>query len=322
VKIAVHRYTLRPGPDPATASPATRHGVLLRLDGEGFSDLHPWPEFGQEPLAEQLASLAAGRPAPLAAQALSHARTDAAARRAGISLFAGLPTVRSHALFTGWTGAPRTAFEDAAARGFGRIKLKIGRDPVREAEALNALADLPVRWRLDANARFPDAAAINDGFLARLTPAVHGRLDFLEDPCPYDPQEWTLLTERTGLPLALDWQLPSPPPPWPGVRLLVLKPASQNVVPLAAAAVAAGLNLVVTHSMDHPLGRAIALQTAMQLRRDHGDRVLDGGLSGGGLHAPDVFQGLWSDLDPAPGIPPGTGFGFDEVLAGLAWEPL
>lgn len=322
--LRIHRYELRPGTDRAFAAGSVRTGALLEVTADegtaGYADLHPWPEFGHVPLEDQLASLANGEPTALVNLALRHARTDAEARRRGESLFAGLPGIGSHALLTSWVDHPRTAFDACIARGFTRIKLKIGRDPGREAPALNAVADLPLQWRLDANARLT-AGSIRD-FLEALSPAARARIEFLEDPCPYDPEAWTALSTTTGIPFALDWQIPAASPPWPGAAILVIKPASQDAFALARAAVACGVDIVVTHSMDHALGRAAALWTAMSLRQRHGAVVRDGGLDGSGLHAPDDFTSAWEENSPIPRAPVGTGFGFDTALAVLAWREL
>lgn len=321
MKVSTHHYTLQPGPDPARAARGPRHGALLRItfDDEtiGYADLHPWEEFGHAPLADQLTSLGTDQPTPLANLALRHARTDAAARRAGLSLFDGLPEVRSHALFTDWTSTPRSAFEQCAAEGYAAAKLKIGRDPKREAEALNALSDIPLRWRLDAN-----ASTGTEAFLTALTPAMRANIEFLEDPMPYKISAWSSLSDREKIALALDWELPATPPPWPGAQILVIKPASQDAFPLALDAAHAGMQLVVTHSMDHPLGQSVALWTAMRLRQRHGDVVLDGGLQAVCLYAPDEFSEQIRYKGPHTIPPPGTGFGFDEQLANLSWTPL
>jgi len=341
VKISTHHYTLQPGPDPARAARNSRHGALLKVefdnDTTGYADLHPWEEFGHPPLSEHLASLKTETPTPLTNLALRHARTDAAARKAGVSLFDGLPEVRSHALFTDWTAAPRTTFEQCLADGYTAAKLKIGKNPAREAEALDQLADLSLRWRLDANASLTtgggDAAATSCSaavpggesighFLSALHPSIRENLDFLEDPIPYDPGTWSALSSHAKLPLALDWQLPSTPPPWPGAQILVIKPASQDAFPLALAAAHAGMELVVTHSMDHPLGQSVALWTAMRLRQRHGDLVRDGGLQATGLYQPDAFSEQIQTLGPQTLPPPGTGFGFDNELVNLPWLPL
>jgi len=321
VKIWTHHYTLQPGSDPARAARGPRQGALLRIEFDdetiGYADLHPWEEFGHAPLTDHLASLGTDKPTHLANLALRHARTDAAARRAGLSLFDGLPEVRSHALFTDWTPAPRSAFEQSAAQGYTAAKLKIGRDPQREAEALNALADLPLRWRLDAN-----ASAETESFLATLAPAVRTKIEFLEDPMPYEPSTWLTRSDREKISLALDWESPSTPPPWPGAQIVVIKPASQDAFPLALAAAHAGMQIVVTHSMDHPLGQSVALWTAMRLRQRHGDLVLDGGLQAIGLYAPDEFSAQIRYQGSQTIPPPGTGFGFDKLLTSIEWKEL
>ena len=341
MKIWTHHYTLQPGSDPARAARGPRHGALLRVEFDdetiGYADLHPWEEFGHAPLADHLTSLGTDQPTPLANLALRHARTDAAARRAGLSLFDGLPEVRSHALFTDWTDAPRRAFEQCVAEGYAAAKLKIGHDPERESAALNALADLPLCWRLDANASLTtggeDAAATScsaavpggesiDTALTNLHPNLRPNIEFLEDPIPYAPAEWSSLSEREKIPLALDWEWPATPPPWPGAQILVIKPASQDAFSLALAAAHAGMQIVVTHSMDHPLGQSVALWTAMRLRQRHGDVVLDGGLQAIGLYAPDEFNKQICHRGPQTIPPPGTGFGFDQQLASLSWTPL
>lgn len=288
----------------------------------GYADLHPWPEFGHPPLDQQLASFGADNPHTLARIALRHARADAAARHAGVSLYAGLPIVRSHALFTDWTETPRDAFARCAADGYAAAKLKVGRDPGREAEALNALGDVGLRWRLDANAGFAaDGENVRD-FLVSLLPSVRANIEFLEDPCAYHPSQWADLSSRAGLELAADWEAPRVEPPWPGAGIAVIKPASQDAFPLALAAAHAGMEIVVTHSMDHPLGRAVALWTAMRLRQRHGDLVRDGGLQGAGLYGADAFSEALVECGPETTPPAGTGFGFDEILSGLAWEML
>lgn len=319
--IWTHRYELVPGPSHSQAAREPRQGCLIKVefgsDSVGYADLHPWTEFGQPPLDGHLLSLASPAPTSLGALALRHARTDAAARRAGVSLFKGLPEVRSHALFTDWTGAPRAVFEACAGAGYTSAKLKIGRAPAREADALNSLAGVPLRWRLDANAAFS-----REGFhawLGSLHPQTREGIEFAEDPFPFHPGSWSSQEE---IPLAMDWELPPSPPPWPGAGVIVIKPASQDAFHLAAEAVRTGMEIVVTHSMDHPLGRATALWTAMRLRQRHGHAVRDGGLQASELYAADDFSDCLPERGPQISPPEGSGFGFDKLLAELEWQPL
>ena len=315
-----------PGSDPARAARGPRRGALIKVEFDqgdtGYADLHPWEEFGHPPLETHLTSLTSERPTHVASLALRHARTDAAARRAGLSLFEGLPEVRSHALFTNWTTAPRATFEQCAGEGYTAAKLKIGRDPKGEAKALNQLADLRLRWRLDANASLTTGDEPIEVFHTTFLPSIRRNIEFLEDPFPYDASAWLAFTERENVPLAIDWELPSSPPPWPGAQILVIKPSSQDAFSLALAAAHAGMELVVTHSMDHPLGQSVALWTAMRLRQRHGELLRDGGLQAVGIYAPNKFSEQIQTCGPQTIPPPGTGFGFDGLLAKLPWTLL
>src|SRR4029078_6257499 len=97
------RYTLKPRRAlSALAGARPREGALLRA-GDGFADIHPWPELGDEPLEEQLKHVET-------LPALHYARIDGEARRRGVSLFDGLTIPESH-----WPG-------DDPPDGFDTVK--------------------------------------------------------------------------------------------------------------------------------------------------------------------------------------------------------
>ena len=77
----------------------TRRGALVRV-GNGFADVHPWPELGDAPLERQLTMLARGETTALTRRSLELARIDSDARARSVSLFAGLTIPLSH-----WPGA-------------------------------------------------------------------------------------------------------------------------------------------------------------------------------------------------------------------------
>ena len=228
------------------------------------------------------------------------------------------------------------AFEQCVAEGYAAAKLKIGQDPRTRGRGVQRnLADLPLRWRLDANAQGRDerparpldpvrtsGPLVPTHFLAQLSAGIRRNIEFLEDPTPYDSAAWSALSEREKIPLALDWEIPSTPPPWLGAQILVIKPASQDAFPLALTAAHAGMEVVVTHSMDHPLGQAVALWTAMRLRQRHGDLVRDSGLQSIGLYAPNEFSAQIRYHGPQTEPPPGTGFGFDQLLEHIPWKTI
>lgn len=275
----VHRYTLKPKRAlSAIARPGVRHGALIRAGG-GFADVHPWPELGDAPLDEQLARLARGETTPLTARSLRFAEADAAARVRGESLFAGLAIPASH-----WPGnEPPPEFDTAKIKG--------------------AAAPPPrVRLRLDFNGTLTPQEFVR---VAATLPRE--RIDFVEDPCPYDAATWRGLRSSTGLRLALDRGSAIE-----GVDVLVVKPAVQPMPET-------GLEVVVTSYMDHAIGQIAAAWVAAT----NGHRVSRRcGLFTHVLFESDPFfermRAEGSHLLP----PEGTGFGFDDLLETIPWKKL
>lgn len=278
----IARYTLVPRRAlNARADVAPRHGALLRID-DGFGDIFPWPELGDAPLDEQLARLARGETTALTARTLTLARIDGEARHSGRSLFEGLTIPRSH-----WTGIdPPPEFDT--------VKVKGGRDfdP----------ASLPprVRVRIDFNGTLDE-----ESFVRMELPRE--RIDFVEDPVPYDGATWRRLRERTGLRLAVDRIVATD-----GVDVVIVKPALQELSRVA-------LPLVITSSMDHPIGQFGAAYVAAQHAAAVDTRC---GLFTHVLYEPNEF----SDAIRADGsrllAPAGTGVGFDAQLERMPWERL
>ncbi|HEX7149956.1 MAG TPA: enolase C-terminal domain-like protein [Thermoanaerobaculia bacterium] len=271
------RYTLTPRTRlSAVARPGPREGALLRV-GDGYADVHPWPELGDLPLDEQLARLARGATTRLTSASLVCAELDGQARVAGRSLFAGLTIPLSH-----WTG------EDAPD-AFDTVKLK----------------GIPASWpdkrlRLDFNATLTAEEFVR---IAETLP--HERIDFVEDPCPYDPAVWRALRERTGLRLALDRETATD-----AVDLLVVKPALGGQW-------MEGVEMVVTTYFDHPIGQFYAAYVAATNQVS----------ARNGLFTHVAYEAnAFSERITADGarlLPPeGTGLGFDDLLRSLPWKRL
>ena len=263
----IHRYQLIP-----RRGGAPREGALLRVNG-GFADVHPWPELGDAPLDEQLALLARGETTALTRASLHWASVDASARAKGVSLFDGLEIPLSH-----WSGNEPPA-------GFDTVKTK-GVMPVPPH----------VRIRIDFNARLSSEEFVR---IAETLPRE--RIDFIEDPCPYDARVWRELRERTGLRLALDRFQGK-------ADVLVHKPALHTSLP------AFDGEIVVTSYMDHPIGQFFAAYVAATHRVS-----ARCGLFTHALYEPDAFIDSIR-ADGARLLPPGgTGIGFDDLLEDLPW---
>ena len=251
-----------------------RVGALIRI-GDGFADVHPWPELGDEPLDSQLSLLARGVTTPLTARSLHFAALDGAGRAATRNLFDGLTIPPSH-----WPGADPPATFDV-------VKLK----------SIEQIPDR-VRLRIDFN-----ATLTADEFLALRLPSE--RIEFVEDPCPYDAATWSLIRERTGLRLALDRCVAED-----GVDVLVVKPAIQEMPQTSR-------EIVVTSYMDHAIGQMFAAHFAAS---HHIGNVC--GLFTHVLYEPDPFFERIRAEGPRLLAPSGTGIGFDDLLESLPWKKL
>ncbi|HKO59434.1 MAG TPA: hypothetical protein VJ276_26435, partial [Thermoanaerobaculia bacterium] len=156
-----------------------------------------------------------------------------------------------------------------------------------------------VRLRIDYNALLSA-----DEFLEVAASLPAERIDFIEDPCPYDAATWRMIRERTGLRLALDRGLEME-----GVDVWVVKPAVQELGP-------PDRPIVITSYMDHPVGQLHAAFVAAQRTTE----VC--GLVTHVLYEPNEFSESLR-LDGARLVPPpGTGVGFDDALERLEWRRL
>jgi O-succinylbenzoate synthase len=278
----IHRYTLKPRRAlSALAGARPREGALLRA-GDGFADVHPWPELGDAPLDEQLARLGRGETTPLTRRSLWFASVW---KR---DLFDGLTIPRSH-----WPGSdPPEGFDIA------KIKMPGGTLPDR------------VRLRLDFNA---DADAF-----ARLAPSLpRERIDFVEDPCPYDEETWRRLREETGMRFALDRAVAVPTRARARARARLFRRAGaatpydvRIVKPAVEDVPKSDIPIIITSYMDHPIGQLHAAYVAANSKETCG-------LVTHVLYETDAFIERMTIKD-ARLIPPD----FTDLLEALPWKRL
>ena len=320
--IRMYRYELRPRTAAnVKASRASRVGALLKV-GEGFADVHPWPELGDLPLGGQLALLASGTTTPLTRASLDLARKDGEARAAGKSLFDGLTIPDSHYLQLMAEG--EMDVHVLARQGFARFKVKAGKDLQTErAWIRNVLSKIDetrvaLKMRIDFNASvtFPQI----ETFLSFIPMNLRTHIDFLEDPIPYDAGLWQELRDAYGIRFAADFEKPGGH--CRGIDVLVIKPARENVAAQLALAEAHRLRVVLTSSLDHPVGQMGAAFEAACVLRDRPHLLDDCGLLSHDIYLPDAFSERISMDGPRLIAPSGTGIGFDDLLAALPWERL
>jgi o-succinylbenzoate synthase len=290
-------------------------GALIHTGG-GYGCVHPWPELGDPPLEKCLADLQGPRRWPVVRRALRCAEYDAAARGREESLFEEMEVPRSHATLAKADHAEITAAVDA---GFTVIKLKCGRDLSKEAAFLRDMAgEHPkLKWRLDFNESLSPGQA--GDFLSDLPEAVRAAIDFAEDPCPFSETAWADLWRKLRIPLAVDREAG---PHREAAQVMVIKPAIDEPLLLAEAAIAHRQRVVLTSYMDHPLGQAFAAWEAARLELQLPGITGICGLQTHHLFKPDAFTESLGPWSPAFIPPGGTGLGFDDLLDALTWTRL
>lgn len=313
MSVWIARYALRPRRRvSARAGSGERHGALIRA-GEGYGDVHPWPELGDAPLDDHLQSIVDRTPTPRARRALDCAAIDAEARSAGYSLFDDLRIPPSH--FLALPGEPLDP-EPIGAAGFERIKVKLGADAWQEARLLRQISRPLLRTSLRLRLDFNGSLGLSDlhGFLEALPPRLLDRIEFLEDPVPPDPPAWTEIRKRWGIWIAADREKPDPSC-W---NVAVIKPASEGDE-MMSGAIAAGKPVVFTSAMDHPFGQTWAAFKAATANQAHPGRLLACGLLSHQVFEPTPFSERLRTDGPMLVPPAGTGLGFDDLLEGLPW---
>lgn len=299
---------------PPSASDEQRQAAaaaLARL-ADALTGLDPAPAL------ERLAAVDAPAPARCA---LETALLDLQARAGGVPLARLLnpdaaATVNANASLGRLDPDVATRAEAALLQGYTVMKVKVGEFGVdEEAQRLERLAgDLPgdVRLRLDANRGF----GLNDArrFIAA---AAALPVEAMEEPLREPtPEAFARLQSEAPFPLALDESLPhwlsAHPEAALAARRWVLKPmrwgGARRCLTLAAGAAKAGIEVVVTTTVDSAAGCWLAVHLAA---------AVDNGLA----HGLGTSDWLAEDLGPAPlpengtvAVPP-VGLGFVPRMA-------
>lgn len=327
MRIFYSPYELKPRTSLSSrASADARPGALLKIEHEdlgfGYADLFPWPELGDEPLADQLAMLQSGLFTALSRNSFVFTRVDARARYEGKSLWEGLQIPESHALVSD----PSILLSDLAidailTQGFKRIKIKLRRDAKSEAQFVHALAkELSGKalLRLDFNSCLSSEAWTE--FCQELSPQALKAIDFIEDPI-----EWTAAqgfgTPPKPISLAVDREADSVERSELCPEVLVIKPAIAQVSSILDKAKLWKKRIVFTSYLDHPLGQLWAAWSASKAAQE--TKVEICGLLSQNAYEPHAFQSLLKTNGPELTPPPGPGIGWKDELETLcSWKEL
>lgn len=310
VEIAYWMYELTPKSAlSAKANAMPRRGALLRINYEdriGYADLHPWPELGDPTVTEQLENLKNKRLNEQISRTLHLAHRDAEARHTDSSLFEGLQIPASHWLCTDSKKLTNEKLNTILDQGFTHIKLKIGKCLEHEADTIRQLVNYPLTVRLDAN-EYLSHHEFRD-LLTTIDPILH-KIEFVEDPCPYNEETWTKL--QNYVPLAADRQVLSAVNHPEAAAFLIIKPALMDVPQ------ATNQRLIFTSYVDHPVGQMSAAYCAAL----HQNTEVCGLLTHY-CYTPNAFSSTLSNTGPQLEPTTGTGIGFDHLLEALPWKNL
>jgi hypothetical protein len=285
--IKVHRYELK-------SKTRKRVGALLKIDFEthwGVGDLCPIEEWGDASLEEELLTLKMGELSSLSQRSIYYAEIDAKARGLKKALLTKAPP--SNLLLQTFDPVPAE---------FSHIKIKLGADLPKEIEWLLHLKTT-AKLRLDFNEKLTEGSF--RAFLNEVEP-IWPKIDYIEDPFAYDDRAWNRVQEDYPISLACDRSMPEAVGQSPHV--LIWKPM-RNKMPLTKQRV------VATSSLDHPIGQLVAAFSGMIL-----DEV--GGYLSHRWYDPTPFSKLIESKGSRLAIPPGFGFGFDELLEKIEWKKI
>lgn len=259
----------------ANPSKATsRKGFLIRLqdrdDQFGYSDLMPWPEFGEPNYAVFLSQLNTLKDLegnkfqssleavhPVLRIAVQNAKLDLQSRKHQDFLAHEISEVENNALL----GQTELSSANIAAPSTAVVKLKLGPDyqQVLKSLTLNEWVREKL-FRFDFNACLSFAEArlavkwIQEHF--------KNRIQYIEDPCKFDFEVWRELNDI--LPLAADWQFQIDQPFC--YQYVIIKPARQDWKGMAQFCQQNELKFTVTSSMDHSIGILWSLRVAAELK--------------------------------------------------------
>ncbi len=303
---------------------ASRVGALLKVEwpeGTGYADLHPWPEFGDAYLKEQLKVLSehfkSKQQTPLSklqTQSLKFSHLDAVSRSEKKSIFSGLEIPNSHYLITREEQITEKNLLNVTKENFTKIKVKVGGEPLIAAISVSELAgNTSQKLRLDINAQW--SASEFKSFADKIPKEFKTRIEFVEDPFHSAEEHWAILSETYGMTFARDFEDGNSY----GVR--ILKPAAEDIFEVASGE-KSDVKFVVTSYLDHPVGQVCAAFESAKLKLQFGERVLDCGLLSQNVYEPNEFSKDFPARGPKMLGIEGTGFGFDNILKQVRWQRL
>lgn len=317
MKLSYSAYTLL---EKGTGKP--KEGALVRVqltkDHFGYGDIHPCESHGDKPLKEQLGLLSNRETTLLTMQSLLFAKYDALARSQKHNLFKNFALPESNTLIVNDTQNLQDAFRNSRM-----VKVKVGREwqprIQRVMDALHIAKAQPRCLRLDFSESLTEESFVD--FLAK-NQRILPYIDYIEDPYPYDAQQWENSRRQYGVRLGCDHHASASLTRPDSCDVVIIKPATFPINDMLFRRLR-GRRLVITSYLDHPLGQLTAAYVAGCALRSYPAVVDVCGLTTHEVFDPTPFSKRLSVVQGHL-IPPktGHGFGFDDLLEGATWNHL
>lgn len=295
LQLWVYYYALKRKIKPnAVTVMSTQRGALIKIQdeegNEGFSDLCPWPDFGDSTLDEELASQG-----PLYQRAMDLALLDLSARKDKKVLVTAEP-VRNNILISD--------FRDLKGDfDFSNVTVKIkGNEHVYDfAKFLVENASRFKTIRIDFNNCISEF--LFSEFIHLLSEDALKKIEYIEDPFFFHSDQWKQHSAKVKL--MLDWKQ-AEEQNWPN---RIWKPSREDKMQAQ--------EFSLTSSMEHPVGLAHGLHFAQKYpNKTHGFLTLSQ-YEDSEFNQPFTVKGdqLIYQAD-------GYGIGFTTLLNKLNWVPV
>ena len=305
-----------------TLSKQPRTGILLKIQKNkwvGYSDLHPWPELGDQVLEDHIKAFLQQAPSFLGCVTMAQACWDGDARAAHKSLVSEEPLLKNNLLVSDLDLLTEHFLALNKKLGFEVIKLKAGRDLEKELFYCKKILDTGnFGLRLDFN------STLEWNTFQKFFESIPTKyIEYAEDPLPYSVEVWS--EAQKFIPLALDfearkisWQKHEKPV----AQVLIIKPQRMNMEAVLSCVNAWKIKFTVTSSMDHPLGVVQAYSWAQELQQKFSKQSLSPGCLTLDVFEKTKYHSEILVTGPFIKSIPGSGSGFKKLLEGESWIPL
>jgi O-succinylbenzoate synthase len=217
-----------------------------------------------------------------------------------------------------------TTLELASSVGFSILKIKITSAFEQELEILRSLRG-PLnafKVRFDFNQSFEQE--LSRVLLQRLSVLCGPKIDFVEDPCSFEPGAWTRLSPYA--PMAIDQSMRDYERLSPAelksaqVQAMIIKPALINPLSVRDLARGASARVVITSYLDHPVGQMGAACEAARFYSGASSETC--GLLSQHAFESSAFTESMITRGPQLIAPTDFGIGFTQQLEKQKWQPL